>query len=317
VVTKIGMDADAVRGLASKLDAQAAHIGSIIRTIDGTMSRLQQAWRGPDVQRHVGWWQQQHRPLLLEAQEAVAGLAQSARNNATEQDEASGATGGRPAGWAGGPISVAAVAGGAAFFGSAHEVSRGFSTFRGLRTDVGGSTSLGGLALEGRASAYGGVGVDSEAHARLSASGADLGVSGRAYEGVGIAATGSATYGIISASGSGSAFVGNEASGNLGVKAGADGIDASAGFKGFSGAEATASGSLDVGGVGGSGSVSGYAGIGIEANAHATVTAQEVKVQADLGAALGLGGAVKVEFEAHPGEIANNLQKALGGFFHI
>jgi uncharacterized protein YukE len=93
VTTKTGMDADAVRNLASKLDGEATRLSSAISHIDSLMSQVQSMWRGADAQRHVGWWQQQHRPQLMQAHQAIAGLAQSARNNASDQDQTS-ATGG-------------------------------------------------------------------------------------------------------------------------------------------------------------------------------------------------------------------------------
>jgi uncharacterized protein YukE len=105
----MGMDADAVRTLASKLEAEAARLSSAVSHIDGLMSQVQSVWRGTDAQRHVGWWQQQHRPQLVKAQQAIAGLAQSARNNASDQDQASGTAGGpsRHAAPAASPVSAA------------------------------------------------------------------------------------------------------------------------------------------------------------------------------------------------------------------
>lgn len=92
------MDSDVVRGIASKIDAEAARLNAIISSVDSLMGQIQQAWRGGTAQRHVGWWRDQHRPKLVKAQHDIAGLATSARNNANEQEQASAGSGGRAIG---------------------------------------------------------------------------------------------------------------------------------------------------------------------------------------------------------------------------
>jgi WXG100 family type VII secretion target len=89
-MAEIGMDPDAVRAVATKLDAQAQTLHGSIASIDHAVLHLQDAWVGPDAQAFHSWWMNQHKPALQRAHDSIAGLAQSARNNASEQDQASG-----------------------------------------------------------------------------------------------------------------------------------------------------------------------------------------------------------------------------------
>ena len=84
-----GMDVDAVRQIASKLDNQGESLLHAISSVDSLVTNIEQVWRGQDSSDFAGWWRQQHRPALVQASDAITGLAQSARNNAGAQDLAS------------------------------------------------------------------------------------------------------------------------------------------------------------------------------------------------------------------------------------
>jgi WXG100 family type VII secretion target len=84
-----GMDTTAVRGYASQLDNQAHSINGVINAINGIVSQMESTWKGHDAQQFQEWWLQQHRPALLAAENAISGLATSARNNASQQDSTS------------------------------------------------------------------------------------------------------------------------------------------------------------------------------------------------------------------------------------
>jgi len=84
-----GMDVDAVTSLAGQLDAQASQITSTINAIDGIVSNMEANWKGADASEFQGWWLSQHKPALQSAEQAVSGLAQSARNNVSAQQSAS------------------------------------------------------------------------------------------------------------------------------------------------------------------------------------------------------------------------------------
>lgn len=90
---EIGMDADLVRAFATHLDAQAHALSSVITAVNGVVGSLSHSWAGADANEFIGWWNNQHRSALQGAHDSVAGLAQSARNNASAQDTASGVTG--------------------------------------------------------------------------------------------------------------------------------------------------------------------------------------------------------------------------------
>jgi len=85
-----GLDPEVVTQLAGQLKSQSQDIGGVIAHVDGIVNRIDQAWNGHTASEFAGWWRQQHRPALVEAQIAVDGLHQSALNNVAQQEEASG-----------------------------------------------------------------------------------------------------------------------------------------------------------------------------------------------------------------------------------
>ncbi len=117
-MAEVGMDADVVRGLSSKLDVEAGRIATVVGDVDRLLSGIDAEWLGRDADQFVGWWRQQHRVALLALHDAVAGLAQSVRNNASAQDTASSSEG-AAVGVAAGAGGVAVAAGGAAVAGGA------------------------------------------------------------------------------------------------------------------------------------------------------------------------------------------------------
>jgi len=88
----MGMDVEAVENVGRQLKQSAASVDTIVGTLDRTVSGLSSVWEGPDAQRFAQSWPT-FRKSLLAAQASVAGLGQSALNNASEQREASGASG--------------------------------------------------------------------------------------------------------------------------------------------------------------------------------------------------------------------------------
>ncbi len=84
-----GMDIEAVSSLAGQLDTQASQINSTINAIDAIINNMEGSWKGPDAVEFQGWWQSQHRPHLQSAEQAISGLAQSARHNVNAQQAAS------------------------------------------------------------------------------------------------------------------------------------------------------------------------------------------------------------------------------------
>jgi len=91
-MAQMGMDVEAVENVGRQLKQSAASVDTIVGTLDRTVSGLSSVWEGPDAQRFAQSWPT-FRKSLLAAQASVAGLGQSALNNASEQREASGAKG--------------------------------------------------------------------------------------------------------------------------------------------------------------------------------------------------------------------------------
>ena len=85
-----GMDLDAVRGLARDLETQAQQIQQIIAAIQSVIGRGPAIWKGQDFDQFQDWWQNKHRAELQAIAERVHGLGQSAANNASSQEHASG-----------------------------------------------------------------------------------------------------------------------------------------------------------------------------------------------------------------------------------
>jgi len=85
-----GLDPEVVTQLAGQLKTQSQDIGGVIAHVDGIVNRIDQSWHGHTASEFAGWWRQQHRPALVEAQIAVDGLHQSALNNVAQQEQASG-----------------------------------------------------------------------------------------------------------------------------------------------------------------------------------------------------------------------------------
>ena len=88
----MGMDVEAVESVGRQLKQGAAAVDPIVGTLDKAVSSLAQLWDGPDAQRLIQSWPT-FRKSLVAAQASIAGLGQSALNNASEQRQASGATG--------------------------------------------------------------------------------------------------------------------------------------------------------------------------------------------------------------------------------
>jgi len=84
-----GMDVEEVRTLAGQLQNQANNITQVISSIDSIVASMENVWKGKDATDFQGWWTQQHRPALHNAEQAIMGLHQSAMNNAMQQDQAS------------------------------------------------------------------------------------------------------------------------------------------------------------------------------------------------------------------------------------
>ncbi len=89
----IGMDSGEVRSYAARLRGQAGALMAVIGQVDGIIHQISQHWHGSAAAEFVSTWQHRHRPNLMRIHQQLSGLAQSADNNAQQQDRASGASG--------------------------------------------------------------------------------------------------------------------------------------------------------------------------------------------------------------------------------
>ncbi len=323
MTNETGMDADVVRGIAAKLDGEAGRIAAVVADVDRLLSGAQADWLGRDAEQFVGWWHQQHRVALLDLRDAIAGLAQSARNNASVQDTTSGSTpdGGVGAGsfvgsllhGTGGPTIgaaslAAALATGVGVLSGDRQLSATRSFFRGAEAGASTSGTSHGVGYRGAAQVRAGVGGEGHASAGIKDGALVAGVGGSAFAGIAASVNGSLDYGIAHADGKADAFAGAQADADAKGHVGRDGVSAEAGGSAFAGAKASVEGHADVGGVGVGGGASAMAGAGVVARGEVKLTASDVKVNADLGAALGLGAEVHVSVEVNP-------EKAVRSFF--
>jgi uncharacterized protein YukE len=84
-----GMNVEAVRSLAGRLDAEGKQLLSIGSHVDKILSELASNWAGRDFQEFQSWWQDQHKPKLSLLSDRVSGLARAAQINADQQEKVS------------------------------------------------------------------------------------------------------------------------------------------------------------------------------------------------------------------------------------
>lgn len=93
-MARMGMDVDQITAAGNALKQRAADIDTLVTKIDGIVRSMPGIWDGPDAQQFVNEWWPEHKKTLVAASSHVAGLGQSALNNASEQREVSGTRGG-------------------------------------------------------------------------------------------------------------------------------------------------------------------------------------------------------------------------------
>ena len=306
-MAKLGMDVDAIRALADRLDAEAQRIQGVIGAVDALVRRIGNDWRGDNAQRFVHEWQRTLRPSLQRTQDAVSGLATSARNNAAAQETVSG-------------DGANAAAGGGAFGSGISDLRRFWSTAdHGLSASQSeswggerylgssGSGHLGAVPVSGsgRISAF--ARASEQSHAGVSAHGADASFAAAAGVGVAAVAAGRLGNAVASVSGTARAEVSARANADGSMHIGPDGAEAKADAGAFAGAQASASATGHLPGVDATAGVHGYAGIGAHADADAKIDAQEIQAKIDLGIALGVGAGWSFSVDIKPDEILNKL----------
>ena len=89
-MARLGMDVDEVERVAAGLHSQAGNLGHLIQSIDQLVNAAVHAWDGDDSRQFHEWWNSQHKPALNNAMNAIDGLSQAAKNNASAQRQVSG-----------------------------------------------------------------------------------------------------------------------------------------------------------------------------------------------------------------------------------
>lgn len=89
-----GMDVDQVESAGKELKARSQEIDALVAKVDGIVRKLPGVWDGPDAQQFVNEWWPEHKKSLAHVSTSVAGLGQSALNNASQQRQVSGSNGG-------------------------------------------------------------------------------------------------------------------------------------------------------------------------------------------------------------------------------
>ncbi|MCU1678563.1 MAG: hypothetical protein JWM93_3321 [Frankiales bacterium] len=336
----VGMDIPAVEELGRKMQAQSVALQQAVAQVDRILHELESVWHGQRAGAFHAAWTQHHRPLLARAAEQVDGLGLSARANATEQRQASG--GGGAAGQVGGAAGSAAAGhqsparfaqraftqGGMVLGGVivgvgkvsniVRTVEAGYTKEWSSRTEhttsVGGSTTgnVRGIPMQatGTASATTSAWADGKVTIGKDGIEASAGIGAHLQvEATGRAALGDDNFGT-EANVHAKAEVGASATGTAHV--GTDGATAHAHAGAMAAASVDGSVTSHIGGVDTTAGAHGYAGVGVYGDLDASVTADDVKFSASLGAALGFGGGFNVKVDVKPSQVAHNLSS----FYH-
>ena len=171
----------------------------------------------------------------------------------------------------------------------------------------------GDMSSSGTADAFVGGYTTADAHAGIDENGqANVNASAGGFFGGEASAGGKLDSGNgSSVEGSVGGMVGVQAAVASGGSIGPEGISANAGVQALAGASATAQAGMEVAGANVGGSVTGYAGAGVVANADVAVTKDDVHFSIDLGIAYGLGVGAGLDVSFSPRDV-------LGGFgIHI
>ena len=156
-MARMGMDVDLVEDAGRELQERARSLDAIVARIDQTVGSLTACWDGKDAQRFVNDWWPEHKSKLAAVSLSIAGLGQSALNNASEQRDVSGG--------AGASVGSGAATSGSGSFGATDGATiAGGATATAVGSSLGsqpGSTSVGaltpGAGLAGYTAAVGNI----------------------------------------------------------------------------------------------------------------------------------------------------------------
>lgn len=79
------MDVDEIIGVSRKLGGQSEDLSKLTTEIDGLVRRALEVWEGDDALQFLDWWERDHKPRLLAAQETLRRLSDAANQSAQDQ----------------------------------------------------------------------------------------------------------------------------------------------------------------------------------------------------------------------------------------
>ena len=315
-----GMNVAEVRQLAHSMRQGADRLRAVVSTVDGRVNHS--SWVGPQAERFRHEFWPARRSQILHAAAELQGLAQSAGNNADEQERASGGqvSGGSSA-WTSYSSLVQSTLlslGLSATGATLQETLRRLITDptvrlaveRSLERVVGwqnsGNGSLGGVPAEYRLSAeayarvYGNAGFefDSRHLAADAEAGAIIGARLQADGHIGNEHAGLGGNAYVEAE------IGAKIKGN--VTFDEDGLAASVGADVGARVEVGADARAHLSGVEAGVEARAYAGLTAHADVTGEISMDKVKAHVDVGAAIGIGGGLAFDVEVRPTEVASD-----------
>lgn len=307
-----GADTEGLDALARQFTTSSERLRQLGNEVVSQVHRS--PWSGGDAQRFQQEYSSVHLPRVIAAAVALERMARSLSANAAEQRGASTADGAS--------VSAASIGGAAASAGlfgrilgddptldrNGLRISHSWLNDRqGIGADVDRSVTVNGVDYDASAGVFLGTKESVRTAFDVGPDGLYAGATAGFQAGLEADARVAATAGIASASAAAHLFTGTRASGDIHAKVGPEGVDLSAKAGAMAGVEASGTLGADVGGVGGSVTGSFVAGAGAEFGGDVKVTADEIDVSFEIGAALGIGFEVEPHFTIHPQEVLTNI----------
>ncbi len=313
----IGADTQALRDLGAQFRSGSEQLLEIRASVGGRLGNTR--WVGSDAEQFRGRWSSELQNTVTQVSQALVEAADRLDANAQAQDQTSADGGGLTGP---GALGAAAALGLSGAIGGATRGSQGGDTFfnasgsfhsDGTSFSADGKASV--LSHDESAKIYLNDGSQVEVRQKADL----LFAEGRASGGIDengahfdasvraglldakTEATYESEYGTAHAESS--AFVGAE--GDLHAQVGPDGVEVDVG--GFAGVRAEGEASIEAGGAKATAGGELRAGIGIDGSANFGVENGVVKGELEVGAALGIGGKVKISVEVNPQEVAKNV----------
>ena len=87
----LGMDIGEMFNISSKLRGHSGDLQRPTADIDALVREAMTHWEGPDARQFLEWWEHEHKPPMVAAQETLNRLSSAAKQAAVDQERISGA----------------------------------------------------------------------------------------------------------------------------------------------------------------------------------------------------------------------------------